>query len=758
VGAYLQLLLREGAMLAVLFALGSGFAAWARPDGAWGSRLALAPAFGLAAGVALTTTTAELMAMKVGAWAVTLPAGLISVAVAVFQLRRSLPRAADFRRLAALLALGLVVATAFNIPLAARGSLGPVAYRVYDSPGYGVQAYEYAKYSLPELRPFAKFDKQGDLTKRYASYIDSTNQQVGFDTVASSANRLFGWPAMSDQSAFMIALLVVGALGLFAAIRSFAPSAPLPFALIGGALFAGPFYFELFLDGSQGAVSGLALIAPTVIAARQVIGGGARWRDVLLFGVLLAGVQTAYPYFIAPLLGGAIVVLAALVVIAWRRGRLSWPVVGRAALVVAALLVLAIGLSPVASSRTATYFSDQLASGLSITHGVPVFDLTAAALPSWLLQTREWYYLPPVFSSGLRGLLAGGLAPVALLGVIAVGMWRFRWALLLLPAAIVAILFAVYYDQHYGCSYCVQRSLLPVAPLVGVAVGVGLVGLWTIPHWWTRALAVIAAVCVVVVVGQLTSVEVRRGIDGAEVVPPQLRELLPAIHNAPGPIFLEAIGQAPMAPFAEPATYHVVQEGTDHRVAIATETDDFLGLAYLGSARKVGSEYTPLYRWVLTRAGGIRTPRQVVARRGPFALERRVVPDDVVVISGISLDTIAHDPRGIAWVHSTAMGFWVSALTPKTAYVRVTFAGQAAGLGLVKPTETVVERRTPTAVTFCMPVVGRVGLRRLTVQTNRPEDPPTAGPRPEFSELPVPGKHLRLAALSALPRPCRAGR
>jgi hypothetical protein len=86
------------------------------------------------------------------------------------------------------------------------------------------------------------------------------------------------------------------------------------------------------------------------------------------------------------------------------------------------------------------------------------------------------------------------------------------------------------------------------------------------------------------------------------------------------------------------------------------------------------------------------------------------------------------------------------------------FAGEAAGLRVLQPANAVVVKRSPRTATFCMSLPGPVGLRRLTVQINRPEDQPTAGPRPEFSELPVPGKHLELAAMSASTLPCKGGR
>ena len=56
------------------------------------------------------------------------------------------------------------------------------------------------------------------------------------------------------------------------------------------------------------------------------------------------------------------------------------------------------------------------------------------------------------------------------------------------------------------------------------------------------------------------------------------------------------------------------------------------------------------YRLVFTRVADIETDRQVVIRRGPYALEERVAPLDATVVSGVVADLVQRDSAGTAWV------------------------------------------------------------------------------------------------------------
>jgi hypothetical protein len=756
VGTFFDLLVREVAMLVMLGALGSGFASVLRPDPAWGSRLALAPVFGLAVATFVTTTTLALFPIGTGAWAVVVPLAVASVVVAVVRLRPLRPRLT--RGLAvqvgALVALALVVSSAFNVPLAERDTLGPIAYRAYDAPGYGVQSYEYSKNTIGDLEPFAKFDHGPDLTKRYAAYQVALNQQIGFDTVGSTANVVFGFRHMSTQSAFVIALLVVGAFGAFAAVRSFTDRRVFWPALLSGALFAGPFFFQLFMDGSQAAIAGLALLAPVCLGGYRAL----RTRsllDVVLFGVLAAGLQTTYPYFVPPVAGAAVIVLVVWLIRALRRGdaaRWRW---GRIGVLLGLVIVVALALSPIATARTVTYWHDLLKTNFAISASLPKFNLPFLDLFSYLFQTREFYFLPNALHSGLGQFGAGILAPLGLLGVVGVGLWRYRWALVLLPVVVLSGLLGAYYMNRYDCSYCLQRSLLPIAPLALVAVGIGLVALWTWGPVWLRGLAVGAGLATLLVVGHLSTVEARRIVDGASVNSHYLTDLLPAVRNARGgPIYFEAPGQTYFAPLDEPVIYHTVNEVSPEQMALSTEADDYSGLAFLGGVHPTGREFTPAYRWIVTRVPSVRNgDRTVVTRKGPFALERRTGPFDIAVINGVTVADPRDDPNGDAWV-TGPMTYWVTSSVPRPVWARLTYAGPAARQAtLAAPPNGRVIGRTAGSVTFCVPVTTTAPLRRLTVNVGFPQAPAMSSGR-QFDEKLLPPHALRLAAMSTTTREC----
>src|ERR1700737_4140184 len=126
IGTWLELLFKELVVLALLWALGSGLAVFARGDGLRGNRAALAPAFGFALAASLSLTATFFISGTTAAWAVLAPALIISVSATVWKRRRDgdpiLPRT-DWRLIAQFVVIVAVVTSAFNYPLAKRDSL-----------------------------------------------------------------------------------------------------------------------------------------------------------------------------------------------------------------------------------------------------------------------------------------------------------------------------------------------------------------------------------------------------------------------------------------------------------------------------------------------------------------------------------------------------------------------------------------------------------------------------------------------------------
>src|SRR4029453_14867567 len=96
-----------------------------------------------------------------------------------------------------------------------------------------------------------------DLGARYAASYANGFQHLGYDSLTASGKGAFGWGSPETQSAFMVVLILVGALGIFAAVRVITRSRTWAAALA-GLLFAGPLAYQLFVDSSEGALAGLA--------------------------------------------------------------------------------------------------------------------------------------------------------------------------------------------------------------------------------------------------------------------------------------------------------------------------------------------------------------------------------------------------------------------------------------------------------------------------------------------------------------------
>lgn len=106
---------------------------------------------------------------------------------------------------------------------------------------------------------------------------------TGAQTVAAVAAGGLGFASWQMQAPLMIALLLAGALATFGLAG---PGARWTVALA-GIIFAGPAVFQVFVDGSAGLLSLLALL-PAMLAVGIAALRRPAWRTTVLFGVLLA--------------------------------------------------------------------------------------------------------------------------------------------------------------------------------------------------------------------------------------------------------------------------------------------------------------------------------------------------------------------------------------------------------------------------------------------------------------------------------------
>jgi len=747
VSTVLALLAREAGLLAVLVVVGWGPACWLPRDLAPFARAAMTPALGLALSVCVLTTASWLIPMKVAAFAILVPLALASAAIGIARMRQDPWRLGRIEALS-LAVVVVVVLAAFNTPLVAQRSLGPIGYQVYDAPNYVALIDGLAQHSLRQHVWGAPWD----FTARIGEVFGALGvQQIGFDAVAAAANSLFGLHASTTQSAFTIVLLLVGALGSAAAVAGLAPRASPLVLMLGGLLYAGPLTFQLFLDGSEAATAGLSLIGPLGLLGTRLVRGPTGWASMGLFGLLIAAIYTLYPLFFPPFAITAVICIAVVAIpraiSGLRSHSLSTQIV-RPALPLLALGVTAVALSPYAFVRDVRYWW-RTATSDAVFSGLPQFDLPFPVLPSYVLQTREFYYLPHLSDVNVQQWLLGDVAPLLLLALICVGIWRFRAAAIIAGGVVVAALVAYYSSTRADCSYCVQRSVLPIGAACAILMAVGVAAIAKPGRMRDRLAAIVAGVVVLALVAHAGSVVLRRGVYGAYMFPRAAQAVADDLHGRNGAVFLEGFGASLAAPAEFQAAYHAANEASSGRLDFPTETDDYVGLAYLGGPRPATTkEYTPDYRWVYTRLADINTDRRVVDRDGPYAIEERRAPLDVAIINGVAVNAATKDKRGRAYVQGP-MTYWVSATNSRPAWLRLQFGGLSRPrITTPRNGRVVYERGVPMV---CVPVSTTAPLRRVTVALAKVK--PSLGPAPEFANRPVvnPGPFVKSMRVSTVP-------
>jgi hypothetical protein len=426
----------------------------------------------------------------------------------------------------------------------------------------------------------------------------------------------------------------------------------------------------------------------------------------------------------------------------------------RAALTVVAVTVLAALLTPIAFERNVRYWTSILDGRFSFV-GLPAYDLPVGVLPGWLLQSREFYFLPHVAGQSAWELVATALVPLVLLAVIGYGLWRHPAATAVLTIVAAAAALAYQTASANDCSYCTQRNLLVVAPIAIGLIGIGLASMRAAGG---RVALLALAICVLVVpaVATKASSAAKRMRDGGYVLDPGVEKVLTRLPRNGGPVEIEGFGLGGLAPMEEPLAYNRADEVTSAPISVPGEPDPNRGLQYLGGARPVGigAEFRPDYRYVLTRVGDVSTPsRRTLARSGPIALQKRVGDLDVTLSGGAAVSLGWEDPEGRAWVQPQApLTFWVVGGSPqKSAWLHLVL--DAAG-----PTKATAERLTSQQdgrrFEVCMPLSGEAPLRRAALVFSFA--PVAAPPPPNEYSLPQPPRGLRLVLMEASPRSCRA--
>jgi hypothetical protein len=754
-----DIFMRELVMLATLLALGSGPASFLgrRFDAA--ARLAMAPVLGLCLGTCVFTTLIWFTTARSTYWLLPILA-VVSVAVALWRglaifaksgetpassrarllIRRLRPRDAI-----ALVAVCVVVTAPLNYTLHERHSVGPIGFEVWDTVGYTAEIDGMTQQSI-RAAAHQNYTTARNFIDAYWEFYASGNQNLDAAPLSANFNELIGLHATDTQSLFLIVFLLVGALGAFASVRYAAPK-PFWAAPLGGMLFAGPFFMQLIADGSQAAICGLSLILPIfAVGTEALCKHGRRFASIALFALLASGLIALYPLFVPGVAISTIVVLLAVAISAWRRGNLGRRTLAGATGAIFVVVAMTVVLNMVSFLRDVGYWHDVL-NGAHIGSGLPQYALPVSVLPGWLLQTREFYSLTNLAHASFHEALTGVALPAILIVAILAGLWYRRWNLILIPLILACATLAEYTSVNRHCSYCVDRNSLPIAPLAIGLLALGLAALVTTPRRWLRWSGVAVAIVAVVAVAARTRQERLRFADGSYFLDAGNRALLSHLPSNAGTVDIEGYGEDPGKATGElPLVYFLVSERNHGAVSVPSEYTDYASLAYLGESNPTNPQFSPSYRYVLTRLAGVQTGRRVIAQTGSLALEERAGPLDATVVSGIAIPPVRQDAQGLAWVEGPVHLLLVGG-GPSPAWISLRFR---ATVPVTVPHQPGVQARSKPGgeLTACVRATGKAPVRKATIALSFPLVPGIVPAEP-FA-LPEAPQGVQLVAMRAV--------
>jgi hypothetical protein len=733
----------EIGFLVVFTALGLGFACMLR--GTPTPRLVLAPLLGLAVAASVLTTASLALTMRSAAWIVLIPIGLVSLGLAVWQIRRG--RRIDLAETAipaVLVVAGLLLASA---PAVSRDTVGPFGLGVYDALGYIQTDLWLQEHTLLDDPP--PDSGRWDLTLAYGHALTQDETRIGVSVVNAAVAGLFGLPPDETIFAFLATLFALLPATIWVVARRL--GAGRVAAALGACFGLSPAMFTLVADSALANLSALVLAPPALAFAlhglerRQI-------DELLIAAVLLGGLISVYPEFIPPV---AIVAAAGIALYALRL-LLPSPSWARTRALVSGLALLGVGiavLAPLSLYRALSYLS-RIGGDTGLFAGLPPRFMTFENSGAWAFGVLHVYQLQRFdLLSGLKTTVAVAL-PFALAGVIAVGAFRGRRAvsLVLIPIVVSIALGLLAYRRYQGghCEYCLWKSLTFMLPFLGVglAVGVDAVLRWNGPAGLTRVAsrsAVIVLALVAVGVLARTDQKVARALEHTPAASlTGLRDLADANLSLPEEAHVLVEGaEASNAPkWTVPEAYVAARGLHDARPSLPlAPRDDALYLG-VGVPSPPDQLYAPNYDYVLSAFPGLRSNRTPLAKRGTYALFRRA-PTDVAIVGASSALDPAEGQQSSPWVLGP-LQHWISAQAPRRAAVILHLRhreGERPLLQIFSGSRPLATSSPEDRSSVCAEATLGRGLTVLTAQPDFPSRPPT--PRAtEEDPIPPPPKLL----------------
>jgi hypothetical protein len=454
--------------------------------------------------------------------------------------------------------------------------------------------------------------------------------------------------------------------------------------------------------------------------------------------------------------------------------RFGWPVVRRRAswrtfLPVLKVLPIAVGAGLLVGLRAVPWTWQYFVGGgyNAIKLQLVPYNMGLEYIPGWLFQTREFYSFAFARPQGHEQTLIGVVLPLAMMlvsGAAVIYSRRARW---LVGIFVAVILQAWWANRTLGsCSYCVQRSLLILGPLLPALMLAGASMLMARGGRARDAVLVLGALATVAV-GSTTIATQKRMREGLVVTPHALQATTTEAGRIGKTTLLEGFGTTPFASWVYgPTGYGALTQSVD-RLSVVTPYNDWGGMSYIDVRPKGHPAWTPEYETVLTRLGGVRFPgRKTVFQGQPYAIQERAHPFDVTPATGLGTDMPEHDPLGAAYVQreSVQLGllqgklrFWIAADDDRPAYVRFRLqsttipnldVANPEGVGKVNGS-----RPAADALDVCARVTERSATREVAFSIV-PQPGPVMPPLRRYEQAPQPSHDIRLLSLAATTEPC----
>jgi hypothetical protein len=682
----------------------------------------MAPVLGLATGVCLFTSIEWFFNGNQVKWIVPV-AAVVSLAECARRWRAQLQRdnrngqghndaARSSGRLKPVIQI-LVICIAVSLPpaflLASQHSVGPAVFEVYDSPGYVANTDGAQSMSIGRSDHIKTPVQNYELA--HWVYEVQTNSRLDIAPLAAAINALFGFHETEVWGAYLLAILVAGALALYASIRV-TVGRQTWYAVAAAALFGGAVFLQLFADGSQAGITGLVLVVPLLIFIR-ITKHDPSIPNVFMSSLLLAGLSTLYPILVLPVVATAALYLIGVALRTFHGNRTHlWRESIRDVALIGAVLVISSVLDLVAFSRNVSSWLSLL-EGNGAPNNAPQYHLGLGVVASWLLQTRDFYSVAFGPQSPFDDFIPALLIPLLIVVVAVLGIRRSKATWVALVFIAISALIATKQVAVDSCSYCEDRSLLPVAPTALFVIFSALASVSVRVNLWGRSVVAAVSASLLCFAGLSLNNERMSFANEGIFLQDSAQSVIARIPSTVRPVELEGFGTVPFpAVLGEEAlAYEALVEAAPHGVSYLEQEPGRGVPSALGAGTiPVTASFHSDYQYVFTRIPQIKTGRKVNFETDGVAVELRHEPLDVTIEAGLEgpITSPAHSETAV-WV-SGPLVFIVTGKNHSVEHLKLKFMLPNSKVRIDTQIGAKVSR-AGTILSECIPMTGSSAVR-----------------------------------------------